>query len=126
MLVFPFLTLEHHTTFKESMINRLSNLINHNPSAARISQVLCYKGRHNKRLFFFNFGHKGGKGLGQSKKSLLENTQMFSPILTIFFTNVLPIFVIKGGRCVAQSKISLSEKTEVVKKGGGGGLSFVY
>ena len=41
MLVFPFLTLEHHTTFKESMINRLSNLINRNRSAAKISQVLC-------------------------------------------------------------------------------------
>ena len=41
MLVFPFLTLEQQTTFKESMINRLSNLINRNRSAAKISQVLC-------------------------------------------------------------------------------------
>ena len=40
MLVFPFLTLEQHTTFKESMINRLSNLINRYRSAAKISQVL--------------------------------------------------------------------------------------
>ena len=41
MLNFPFQTLEQHITFKESMINRLSNLINHNRSAAKISQVLC-------------------------------------------------------------------------------------
>ena len=32
---------EQHTTFKESMINWLSNLINRNRSAAKISQVLC-------------------------------------------------------------------------------------
>ena len=32
---------EQHTTFKESMINRLSNLINRNRSAAKISQVFC-------------------------------------------------------------------------------------
>ena len=38
MLVFPF--LDQHTTFQESMINRLSNLINRNHSAAKISQVL--------------------------------------------------------------------------------------
>ena len=38
---FPFLTLEQHTTFKGSMNNRLSNLINCNRSAAKISQVLC-------------------------------------------------------------------------------------
>ena len=38
-LVFPFLTLEQHTTFKESMNNRFSNLINHNRWAAKISQV---------------------------------------------------------------------------------------
>ena len=41
ILVFPFLTLEQHTTFRESMINWFSNLINHNRSAAKISQVLC-------------------------------------------------------------------------------------
>ena len=41
MLVFSFLSLEQHTTFKESMINRLSNLINRNRSAAKISQVVC-------------------------------------------------------------------------------------
>ena len=41
MLVFPFLTREHHTTFKESMINQLSNLINRNRLEANISQVLC-------------------------------------------------------------------------------------
>ena len=44
MLVFPFLTLEQHTTFKESMINRLSNLINLYRSAAKESQVLCSNG----------------------------------------------------------------------------------
>ena len=35
MLGFPFLIMEQHTTFKESIINRLSNLINRNHS------VLC-------------------------------------------------------------------------------------
>ena len=41
MLVFPFLILEQPTPFKESMVNWLSNLSNHNRSAAKISQVLC-------------------------------------------------------------------------------------
>ena len=41
MLVFPFLSLEQPTTFKESMIDQLSNLINRNCSAAKISQILC-------------------------------------------------------------------------------------
>ena len=41
MLVFPFLSLEQPTTFKDSMIDQLSNLINRNRSAAKISQVLC-------------------------------------------------------------------------------------
>ena len=31
----------HMASWKESMINRLSNLINRNRSAAKISQVLC-------------------------------------------------------------------------------------
>ena len=31
----------HMAFWKESMINRLSNLINRNRSAAKISQVLC-------------------------------------------------------------------------------------
>ena len=31
----------HMSSWKESMINRLSNLINRNRSAAKISQVLC-------------------------------------------------------------------------------------
>ena len=31
--------------WKESMINRLSNLINRNRSAAKISQVLCSNGK---------------------------------------------------------------------------------
>ena len=30
------------SSWKESMINRLSNLINRNRSAAKISQVLCF------------------------------------------------------------------------------------
>ena len=40
--------------------------------------LLCViKGSH-KKLFFFTFGQKGGGGgLGQSKKSLSENTQIF-------------------------------------------------
>ena len=32
---------KHTASWKESMINRLSNLINRNHSAAKISQVLC-------------------------------------------------------------------------------------
>ena len=32
---------KHTASWKESMINRLSNLINRNRSAAKISQVLC-------------------------------------------------------------------------------------
>ena len=45
------------SSWKESMINRLSNLINRNRSAAKISQVLCSSvsipdichGRHGRR-----------------------------------------------------------------------------
>ena len=40
-ILFFFFPAAQHTTFKESMINRLSNLINRNRSAAKISQVLC-------------------------------------------------------------------------------------
>ena len=36
--------------WKESMINRLSNLINRNRSAAKISQVLC--SRTNPKVYF--------------------------------------------------------------------------
>ena len=43
MLVFPFLT-QQHATFKESMINQLSNLINLYRSAAKLSQVSCSNG----------------------------------------------------------------------------------
>ena len=39
--VFPFLTLELHTIFKESIINRLWNPINRSRLAAKISHVLC-------------------------------------------------------------------------------------
>ena len=41
MLVFPFLILEQHAAVNESMIIWLSNLINCNRSAAKISQDLC-------------------------------------------------------------------------------------
>ena len=57
---------------------------------------------------------KGGGGLGQSKKSLSENTRTF-----------LTDFDQRGGGGLGKSKKSLSEKTEVVKKGGGGGLNFL-
>ena len=54
-----------HTTFKESMINRLSNLINHNRPAAKISQVLCsstlwpnnYVGGPKNRIEISNKNH---------------------------------------------------------------------
>ena len=94
ILVFPFLTLEQHTTFsfcqshrwsiliqsfttvvllfmenyhlrkhtaswKESMINRLSNLINRNRSVAKISQVLCSSTKSMLKFYlvcvFFTF-----------------------------------------------------------------------
>ena len=59
MLVSPFLTLEQHTTFKESMINRFSNLINHNRSAAKISQVLCssVNVKNDAMTFCFTWHH---------------------------------------------------------------------
>ena len=56
---FPFLTLEQHTTFKESMINRLSNLINRNRLVAKISQVLCSSTKSMLKFYlvcvFFTF-----------------------------------------------------------------------
>ena len=51
-ILFPFLTLEQHTTYEASMINRLSNLINRNCSAAKILQVLC----SNAHAFVLDFG----------------------------------------------------------------------
>ena len=59
MFFFPFLTLEQHTTFKESMINRFSNLINHNRSAAKISQVLCssFNVKNDAMTFCFTWHH---------------------------------------------------------------------
>ena len=45
----------HMSSWKESMINRLSNLINRNRSAAKISQVLCSTVQSTaKRLFWRN------------------------------------------------------------------------
>ena len=44
--------------WKESMINRLSNLINRNRSAAKISQVLC-SSRQGPRL---TLGSQTGEG----------------------------------------------------------------
>ena len=38
--------------------------------------VPVHKGRRRKKLFFY-FRSKGGGGLGQTKKSLSENTQIF-------------------------------------------------
>ena len=79
------------------------------------NELLSYchaKGRHKKTVFFFTFSQKGG-GLGQSKKSLSENTRTF-----------LTDFDQRGGG-LGKSKKSLSEKTEAVKKGPGGGLNFL-
>ena len=52
-------------------------------------------GVKKKILVFFDFRSKGGGGLGQSKKSLSENTQ---------------IFLTKGVEGLTQSKRVLSEK----------------
>ena len=41
--------------WKESMINRLSNLINRNCSAAKISQVLCSKVNPNINMTTLSF-----------------------------------------------------------------------
>ena len=74
---FPFLTLEQHTTFKDLTINRLSNLINRNRSAAKISQVLCSNiyvlmiyqyiiyTRDGRGSYFFHGAGRGGEGLGK-------------------------------------------------------------
>ena len=64
-----------------------------------------------KNWVFFTFGQKRGGGLGQSKKSISEKTQIFQPI-----------FFIRGG-VFPNPKNSYQKKTEVVKKGGGEGVS---
>ena len=106
------------------------------------------KGRR-KKMFFLLSVKRGVGGLGQSKKFLSENTLIFltkggwsHPIQKgsirfvgisyqklgfyiknwLFLTNFSP----KRGGVWAESKKSLSEKTEVVKKrAGGGGSEFV-
>ena len=64
--------------------------------------VVITKGRH-KKLLFLLLVKRWGRGLGQSKNSLSENTQIFDHFLTILF--------IKGG--LGQSKKSLSENTQI-------------
>ena len=49
--------------WKESMINRLSNLINRNRSAAKISQVLCSTKEPNAVLAHI-VGRRGGGDVG--------------------------------------------------------------
>ena len=73
-----------------------------------------------KKLFFFTFGQKGVSA--KAKKSYQKILTQSKRVLSDFWHN-LPIFAEKGG-VWAESKKSLSEKTEVVKKGGGGVLIF--
>ena len=69
-----------------------------------------WKGRH-KKLFFFLLSVKGAEGVSANPKNLHQKIlRFFLPFLTIFF--------IMGG--LAKSKKSLSETTEMVKKGEGG------
>ena len=57
--------------------------INTDPNSIKVFQhsfneTTGNKGRGQKKiLVFFDFRSKGGGGLGQSKKSLAENTQIF-------------------------------------------------
>ena len=48
----------HMAPWKESMINRLSNLINRNRSAAEISQILCSNPNARSSVFRFFGVHK--------------------------------------------------------------------
>ena len=93
---------------------------------------------------FFYYRSKRGGGLGQLKKSLSENIQIFfdhfdqklslftifDQKLSFFFTifdqklSFFTIFFMKGGWGLTQSTKSLSEKTEVVKKREGGSQFF--
>ena len=92
MLVFPFLTLEQYTTFKESMINQLSNLINRNHSAAKISKVLC-------SIKYLHLLPKTSFNLSNKNKSL-----PFGPLVVIvialeinlinFLSNEIPTYVL--------------------------------
>ena len=52
---------KHTASWKESMINRLSNLINRNRSAAKISQVLCSTD-HIKYMRISGRRHRGQQG----------------------------------------------------------------
>ena len=76
-----------------------------------------------KKIFFLLSVKRGG--LGQSKKSLSENTQIFCDHFGLKTEFFLPFFSFRGVG-LAQSKKSLSEKTDVVKKGGGGVSVFFY
>ena len=75
--MFFFLTMKQHTTFKESMINRLSNLIYHNRSAAKISQVLC-----SSTLWPKNYGG----GPKKQNKNFNKNHAVVWHFLVLFLT----------------------------------------
>ena len=71
----------------------------------------------------------GGWGLTQSKRVLSEKLRFFGIIYQkkggfIRKTGIFLTISGKKGGGLGQSKKSLSEKTEVVKKGGGGGSQF--
>ena len=76
------------------------------------------RGGVKKHLFLLLSVKRGGGGLGKSKKSLSENTQICLPFLTKNW-GLLPFFSLRVGCCPIE-KILIRKKTEVVKKGGGG------
>ena len=65
MLVFPFLSLAQFTTFKESMINRLSNLINRNrlETKTRSSWLNCAL-RDDEAVYWVSIGHYEAVAVG--------------------------------------------------------------
>ena len=80
------------------------------------------RGGIKKRNFFFTFGQGGGRSRPIQKILIRKYSDFFLPFLTknwVFLT----IFFIKGGGVLPRK--SLSGKTEVVKKGGGGASVFL-
>ena len=65
----------HIAFWKESMINRLSNLINRNRSAAKISQVLCSSTNPaclmaHKYQLFFDGNHESNLSASPGKQNI--------------------------------------------------------
>ena len=92
MLAFPFLTLKQHTTFKESMINRLSNLMNRNCSAANISQVVWSIGNGNTKSTKSQ-GRSDGPFKVPPTNSQVKSTSVSDVYKVIFIFNNLFVYL---------------------------------